>query len=630
MNAASHGRRSLACVGPAALTRVEMSDSRQADPIVEWSGASAFWWLLAGGALAGGLAECGLILGARVTLARYTLLNPQGVWLAPIANVLLLVVPLGIVWLVASRWGRRWAVAASAFGAALAATLEPLLVLRERVHIVAILALAVGVAVQVARFSLARPGTFCRMARAATVVLFVVAASLGLSFNGLRAWRERGTIASGESTDAVSPNVILLVLDTVRAFSLSAYGYERNTSPFLAELAARGARFDRAISPAPWTLPSHATMFTGRYPHELSSGWSTPLDATFPTLAEVLTKSGYLTVGVAANLRYCSYEFGISRGFTRYRDYDVSLSEMVRTSQLSHSVSSMVSRALRWEFSPGRMNATRINSRVLDLLESRAGRPFFAFVNYYDAHSPYAPPAPYDTLFLGRQPVTRDPGDDKYTADETRDLKAAYDASIAYLDMQLRQFFADLESRGLLKNTMVIVTSDHGEEFGEHGLMNHGSSLYFPSVNVPLIVVQPGVVPAGLVVHDPVTLRDIPSTILRAAGVANAAALPGRSLDRWWHGAPLLDTSEPSPLIAEVDFAKNLPAHFAVSKGNMKSIVSDGYRFILRGDGEGEMFDVFGDAWEQRDLAPDSMHTARVAALRASAIAIPSRKPDQR
>src|SRR5262249_1413595 len=118
-------------------------------------------------------------------------------------------------------------------------------------------------------------------------------------------------------------NVLLIVLDTVRAQSLSLYGYSRDTTPNLRRIAARGVRFDQALSTAPWTAPSHASMFTGRWPHELSIGWSRPLDATHPTLAEFLSARGYKTAGFVANTTYCSYETGLDRGFARYDDYDV-------------------------------------------------------------------------------------------------------------------------------------------------------------------------------------------------------------------------------------------------------------------------------------------------------------------
>ena len=371
-------------------------------------------------------------------------------------------------------------------------------------------------------------------------------------------------------------------------------------------------------------------MFTGRYPHELSAGWSTPLDATEPTLAERLSQHGYATLGVAANLRYCSYEFGLSRGFARYRDYDISLSELLRTSKLTLAAVAMFNAFGGREISPGRQSASRINERLLALIDARGSHPFFAFANYYDAHGPYNPAPPFDTLFLGRQPVTRDPGGEHFTEIETRELQAAYDASIAALDLQLRDLFRELQARQLLDNTMVIVTSDHGEEFNEHGLMNHGSSLYFPSVHVPLLIVQPGAIPPGTVVGAPVTLRDLAATVLDAARVPPDARLPGESLARWWRAgastAPdSVDIQQSSRVIAEVDFAKNLPKTFAISMGDMKSELADGFRYILRGDGHGELFDIMNDPWEQRDLAPDSAHVDRAAALRARVLAIPRR-----
>ncbi len=132
--------------------------------------------------------------------------------------------------------------------------------------------------------------------------------------------------------------MLLLVLDTVRALSLSVYGYARPTTPSLERLAARGVVFDRAVATAPWKLPTHGTLFTGRYPFELSASYTAPLDSIFPTLAERLTRVGYQTSGFAANLRYCMYEYGLTRGFGYYRDFDVSLAEMIRTSTLTRTL----------------------------------------------------------------------------------------------------------------------------------------------------------------------------------------------------------------------------------------------------------------------------------------------------
>lgn len=596
-----------------------------------WSSSRAFWWLLAAGALAGALGEAGLILGARIALHRYTMFNPQGIWLAPLANALLLLAPFTLVWLVARRNSSQQAIVAMTFVAAFAAVLEPLLVVRDRLHPIALIVLAIGVASQFARFAGARPALFARVARGATMAMLAISALGGIGFNAVRALRERDALSSVGAAEDGAPNILLLVLDTVRAASLSAYGYTRETSPFLAELAARGVKFNNAIAPAPWTLASHATMFTGRYPHELSVEWSTPLDDKMPTLAERLAQHGYVTVGVASNLHYCSYEFGLSRGFALYRDYDISWSELLRTSTLTHAVVSIANDYRTREFSPGRQSGTRVNERLLALLETRGKHPYFAFANYYDAHAPYNPPPPYDTLFLGRQSTNRDPAVDTLNKTQIADLQAAYDASIRSLDDQLRDLFHDLEARGLLKNTMVIVTSDHGEEFNEHGLLNHGSSLYMPSIHVPLIVIQPGVVPNGTVVESRVTLRDVAATVLDAARVPTSAQLPGQSLARWWTpfkgpaDSAVAPTMGLSPLIAELDYARNLPRAFAVSKGDMRSEIVDGFRYILNGDGRGELYDLGADPLEQRDLVATQEQASRAAELRKRVDAIPVR-----
>ena len=130
---------------------------------------------------------------------------------------------------------------------------------------------------------------------------------------------------------ADSPNVLLIVLDTVRADHLSLYGYHRATTPMLERLAKRGIRFDEVRATAPWTLPSHASMFTGRWPHELGVEWMTPLRGKFPTLAEYLGSHGYATAGFAANTLFCSYDTGIDRGFTHYEDYELGPLAAVRT-----------------------------------------------------------------------------------------------------------------------------------------------------------------------------------------------------------------------------------------------------------------------------------------------------------
>src|SRR5262249_43485980 len=144
---------------------------------------------------------------------------------------------------------------------------------------------------------------------------------------GARAWSEHRRTAALPPPAPAARNVLLLVWDTVRAQNLSLHGYSRRTTPNLQRLAARGVQFRHAFATAPWTLPSHASLFTGRWPHELSANWKTPLDEQVPTLAGRLSSRGYDTAGFVANLDFCSRETGLGRGFVHYEDYPLSIWE---------------------------------------------------------------------------------------------------------------------------------------------------------------------------------------------------------------------------------------------------------------------------------------------------------------
>ena len=207
---------------------------------------------------------------------------------------------------------------------------------------------------------------------------------------------------------ADSPNVLFIVLDTVRADHLSLEGYHRPTSPALERLAKGGIRFDRARTPAPWTLPSHASFFSGRWPHDLGAAWSTPLRTKHPMLAEYLGARGYATAGFVANA-YCSYDSGLGRGFTYYEDYILEDLVFLRTAvlveeslQFLHSIDDYVAASpidflreySRWFYSGVRRDAESINRGFHDWLlrRSQPDRPFFVFLNYFDAHTPYKLP----------------------------------------------------------------------------------------------------------------------------------------------------------------------------------------------------------------------------------------------
>ena len=209
-----------------------------------------------------------------------------------------------------------------------------------------------------------------------------------------------------------SPNVLLIVMDTVAAGHLSLHGYNRATSKTLIELAEQGIQFDSAQAAAPWTLPSHAAMFTGHWMHELGVGWLTPLNGARRTLAQFLGAKGYATAGFVANTSYCARDSGLDRGFTEYRDFLFSglipLRQGVLVSRSLAAVQATVdfleeqlgilgarpSSSFGDWFGADRKAAATVNRELLDWLSrgSQPERPFFAFLNYFDAHYPYQLP----------------------------------------------------------------------------------------------------------------------------------------------------------------------------------------------------------------------------------------------
>ena len=443
-------------------------------------------------------------------------------------------------------------------------------------------------------------------------LLSVGATLAGLAL-GSRGWNMLGELVALTRlppSPHSAPNVLLIILDTVRAPSLSLHGYERRTTPNLERLAKAGMLFERAVATDSWTLPSHVSMFTGRYPHELSADRKTPLDFTYPTLAEVLSARGYLTAGFVANLEYCTSESGLGRGFAHYDDYDVSPGDFI----LAWSLGNYLSQRPRirqlvdnWN-SLDRKSASQVNSEFLEWLDHKGSRPFFAFLNYFDAHAPYYPPEPFDTMFGPTTP--RDgPVSEKWLHKKdipTDVLQAeinAYDSTIAYLDHEVGLLLDELGKRGVLENTVVIVTADHGEEFGEHDVFGHGQSLYLPSLHVPLMILYPGRVPAGKSVAEVVSLRDMVATVMDLANLASESAFPGKSLARYWKNPPGAHDPTSAVAFSELKFAGAFPQWFPIAKGNIQSLVANGYHYIKNGDGREELYDWLVDPWEQRDLS---------------------------
>ncbi len=365
--------------------------------------------------LAGGLLEVGMKILCRFIhpTDRLYQMSRHFVWLAPL-TYLLLFLAMGLFLAAVTRlWPRRggWLSRRLIVACAL---VPAFMVAGPQIYIEAWMILALGMAWHLVPL-LERHAIGLRrwLLWSFPGLLGLVLVMAGSVFAG--DWAKERREARRPLPPADSPNVLLIVLDTVRADHLSLYGYHRATTPNLDQLAKRGIRFDKVRATAPWTLPSHASMFTGRWPHELGVEWMTPLCAKFPTLAEYLGSHGYATAGFAANTLFCSYDTGIDRGFAHYEDYELGSLDAIRTAHVVDlALKPVIALAvtygrsfdtgplrlvqegllLGWILARDRISARAINLKFVDWLARRRqpGRPFFAFLNYFDAHSPYVPP----------------------------------------------------------------------------------------------------------------------------------------------------------------------------------------------------------------------------------------------
>ncbi len=595
------------------MDMAEATDGQQAD-----SGPSlrlALSLALIGGMVGGALEVTARSYRVAVD-GRFETLTRQSLWSIPLVLTVLGMIFITILWAIGRGWRPlgRWSTLAG-FAAGWA-VLSPMLVFRDSFHWAAVTVLATGIGVQTGRWAGMRSPDPRRLTR---VFAPLVTAVVVLGVGGAWLWERHERItprAPGAELPADAPNVLLLILDTVRASSLSLYGYPLPTTPYLEELARRGVVFDMAISPAPWTLPSHASMFTGRWPNEMHADWLAPLEQEQTTLAEVLASRGYRTGGFTANLLATSAGSGLGQGFEHYEDIPLQLAVLVRSTAIGFQ---LFNPFIVWRLEGqrvGRKPAALVRRAFLDWVgRGRGEPPFFAFLNFFDAHRPYDP-APG---FLGRfGPVTANSErllgalnseGNRLTRDSAwiAERGTRYAEAIASIDEEIRGMLAELESRGLLENTVLVVTADHGELVGEHGLFGHGHSLYLDEIRVPLLVVPPHGLPQGRRVAQPVSLRHIARTITDLARI-ETAELGGASLRPMWERD---STVAPEPVFSMVSQVPDRYSKAPVARGNMAALLDGPWHYILNGDSTVELYHYQTDYAEmiplQEQAPPDTV-----------------------
>jgi len=399
----------------------------------------------------------------------------------------------------------------------------------------------------------------------------------------------RAPLTAGETA---GPNVLFITVDTLRADHLPAYGYAHLRTPNLDALAARGTLFENAFSTCSWTLPSFGTLMTGRMPRALNLQFHDKrLHPGVPTLPGVMSRNGRAAVGVSSNA-FFSATYGFDSGFQRFvnvydRDRRPGLAG-IYLHDLLRRVGSMLD------------DAPNVNALAFEQLADLRDKPFFLWVHYMDPHKPYGGPWPktlpeYDRGYRGPityvyyedQPV--DMNGRRLDEADVRHVRALYDSDIARFDHYLGELLSRL-AEGFLENTVIVVASDHGEEFLEHGFWGHGKNLYVEQTHVPLILAGPGV-PAGKRVAARVSLLDLPATVCQLAGAQAPDSFTGLSLTPLFAGGPDRDA------LAEVDYGR----HWV----SLRTGPGPGRVLIWRVDkGETYFYDRALDLREARDLAP--------------------------
>jgi len=407
------------------------------------------------------------------------------------------------------------------------------------------------------------------------------------------------TLLREEPRRADDLDLLLISIDTLRADHLPSWGYARDTAPFLASLAQRGTLFEQAIAAAPSTTPSHMSLFTALQPSVhglLGNAALAALPRELTTLAEVLRDEGFATAAVTEG-GGLALHLGFERGFDAFVENPVPIPHRPG---LQAPVS----------FDLGR-----------DWLRAQRDRRSFLFLHTYEVHGPYRAPDAYAGLF-----TQTPPGLEPHPGLRPHQRPVHYDREIRFVDDELRRLLEALEAEGRLARTLLVLTSDHGEEFLEHGWIGHGATLPEEVLRVPLLVLGPGI-PAGRRISQPVGLVDLAPTLLELLGAPPLPAAMGRSFASLLRGSQSQRNSDAHPLFSETWFEAGFGAEgpkpvqqpsYAVRKGSRKLVrlrTGEGFRYAY--------YDLAADPAERHDLYATDPEAA--ADLRALLDAYPNR-----
>ena len=485
--------------------------------------------------------------------------------------------------------------------------LVPLMVLlQDQAADFAIVVLALGMSIVILRWLLERRDAVLAFIRRTVFRLAAAMLAAAVIIPAAMYARESAALAALPEHRAGAPNIVLVVIDTLRADHVSGLGYGRSTTPYLDELARRGVSYEHAYATSSWSLPSHVSLLTGNNFEKNGIGWYNQHGMrSYPgrVLPEILRDHGYRTGAFSANIFLVTHD-RLGRGFIHFDDFFYNPQDAVLRTMYGRVFEKFVMQKLGFEDIPARRHAGDINRAFLSWLDSAPAPPFFALLNYMDVHDPYLPPEPYRTRF---SPAARNSGlinarvergypvlSDAQLAAEV----AAYDGGIAYVDEQIRRLVLELERRGMLANTIIAVTSDHGESFGEHGLLLHGSSLYHEQLHVPLILFWDGHIPEGVRPAYTVSNASLTATLLELCQLDNPMLDSEPSLAQWQSAA-----GPGSIATADVEQTDWVQEGSPAFTGMLRSIVQDEWQLIHHEHDGPQLFNLRDDPAELENLS---------------------------
>ncbi|MBI1816229.1 MAG: sulfatase [Deltaproteobacteria bacterium] len=410
------------------------------------------------------------------------------------------------------------------------------------------------------------------------------------------------------------PNIVLISIDTLRADHLGCYGDTHGLTPHLDHFAHEGVLFEQTITSAPWTLPAMASLFTGQNPHHHGAGVITnrrdplgrsALPAEGWRLTTALRDRGYRTQAIVTN-PYLALRYGLGSGFDGYENVTIESEAFLAFSDTT------AVRLLRWRW-PDLIVGDRgetVSDRGVRWLTRNSQGPFFLWLHYIDPHPPYSRAGVThhksfrgDTSFAsdGRDPapfaltspdVARlRSGEIRLSAEQKEAVRDLYRAEVASVDAAVGQVLAALDAQGLRERTLVVVVADHGEEFWEHGGVEHGHTVYEELIHVPLLIRWPGHLPAETRVAPVVRIVDVAPTILDLLGIAPPSDLDGATL-RGLTQAPAVPTEGRLALVENMLFAEE-----------RSGLRTDQFKYVRWENGKEEVYWLANDPHEQRDLA---------------------------